>query len=129
MPKLPLRRHIRGGRPFFFTDPATDKILNMVVTLASEVWSLRERLAAMQAIGEARGTFRAGEVDAFEFSQPQEAQLAGERKEFIENLFRVLGEPAQSSAAAPRARRTGKTGAPRSTASTRGKKARRQQRG
>ena len=47
--RKPLRRTIRGGRPFFFADPAIDKILNMVVTLGSEVWALRERLAAASA--------------------------------------------------------------------------------
>ena len=44
-----MRRTIRGGRSYFFSDPAIDKVLNMVVTLASEVWTLRERLAAMEA--------------------------------------------------------------------------------
>ena len=34
--KRPLRRTIRGGRPFFFADTAVDKVLNMVVTLGSE---------------------------------------------------------------------------------------------
>ena len=90
--RKPLRRTIRGGRPFFFADPAIDKILNMVVTLGSEVWALRERLAAVEAIQERQGSLAAGEVDAFEFSPAQEARLAADRKEFIENLFRVLQE-------------------------------------
>ena len=46
MSREPMRRTIRGGRPYFFADPAIDKILNMVVVLGSEVWTLRERLAA-----------------------------------------------------------------------------------
>ena len=90
--RKPLRRTIRGGRPFFFADPAIDKILNMVVTLGSEVWALRERLAAVEAIQERQGSLAAGEVDACEFSPAQEARLAADRKEFIENLFRVLQE-------------------------------------
>ena len=61
--RKPLRRTIRGGRPFFFADPAIDKILNMVVTLGSEVWALRERLAAVDAIQERQGSLAAGEVD------------------------------------------------------------------
>lgn len=92
--KQPMRRNIRGGRPYFFADPATDKVLNMVVTLASEVWALRERVMAMEAIGAKRGAFKAGEVDAYEFPPALEQRLAGERQEFIANLFRVLGEQA-----------------------------------
>jgi hypothetical protein len=92
MAKQPMRRTIRGGRPYFFADPAVDKVLNMVVTLASEVWALRERVLAMETIGAARGAFKAGEVDSFDFPADVEQRLASERKEFIENLFRILGE-------------------------------------
>ena len=90
MSREPMRRTIRGGRPYFFADPAIDKILNMVVVLGSEVWTLRERLAAFEAIQVRQGGLAAGEIDAFDFSPEQEAKLAGERKEFIDSLFRVL---------------------------------------
>jgi hypothetical protein len=99
MTKQPMRRTIRGGRPYFFADSAVDKVLNMVVTLASEVWALRERVLAMETIGAARGAFQRGEIDNFDFPADVEQRLAGERKEFIEVLFRVLHEePAAKSA-------------------------------
>jgi hypothetical protein len=96
--KRPLRRTIRGARPFFFEDSATDKVLSMIVTLASEVWTLRERLAALEAIGVRRGSLAAGEIDAFEFSPEQETQLAAQRKELIDNVFRVLQERVDGAA-------------------------------
>ncbi len=88
--RRPMRRTIRGGRPYFFDDPAIDKILNMVVVLGSEVWTLRERLAALEAIQIRHGSLASGELDAHEFSPEDETRLAGERKEFIDSLFRVL---------------------------------------
>jgi hypothetical protein len=88
--RRPMRRTIRGGRPYFFDDPAIDKILNMVVVLGSEVWTLRERLAALEAIQVRQGSLASGELDAHDFSPEDEARLAGERKEFIDSLFRVL---------------------------------------
>ncbi len=97
--RKPMPRTIRGGRSYFFQDPATDKVLNMVVTLASEVWTLRERLAAMEAIGVRQGALSAGELDEFEFTPEQDARLALDRKDFIENLFRVLQEQADTAAA------------------------------
>jgi hypothetical protein len=110
--RQPMRRSIRGGRPYFFSDPAIDKVLNMVLTLASEVWTLRERVIAMEAIGAARGAFQPGEVDAFEFSADLEAKLGADRKEFIEALFRVIGnagtEPVEVSAAPARPKRSTK---------------------
>ncbi|MFZ9873316.1 MAG: hypothetical protein ACO329_08325 [Steroidobacteraceae bacterium] len=92
MSRQPMRRTIRGGRPYFFADPAIDKVLNMVVVLASEVWTLRERLMAMEAIQVTRGGLKAGEIDRFEFKPDDEANLAAQRKEYIDSLFRVLAE-------------------------------------
>jgi hypothetical protein len=88
--RRPMRRTIRGGRPYFFSDPAIDKILAMVVVLGSEVWTLRERLAALEAIQVRQGSLASGELDAHDFSPEDETRLAGERKEFIDSLFRVL---------------------------------------
>jgi hypothetical protein len=95
----PLRRTIRGGRSFFFRDPAIDKVLNMVVTLAGEVWALRERLAAVEAINVRQGSLSATEVDDYEFTPEQDSRLGAQRKEFIENLFRVLEEQVEAAAA------------------------------
>ena len=97
MSREPMRRTIRGGRPYFFADPAIDKILNMVVVLGSEVWTLRERLAAFEAIQVRQGGLAAGEIDAFDFSPEQAAKLAGERKEFIDSLFRILQEQVEEA--------------------------------
>lgn len=110
--KRPLRRTIRGGRPFFFADAAVDKVLNMVVTLGSEVWALRERLAAVEGLQIQRGQLGEGEVDRYEFTAEQESRLAADRKEFIEGLFRVLQEQvanAAAPAAAVKARAKAKT--------------------
>ncbi|MEZ5486223.1 MAG: hypothetical protein R3E75_01090 [Steroidobacteraceae bacterium] len=101
--KRPLRRTIRGGRSFFFADAAVDKVLNMVVTLGSEVWALRERLAAVEGLQIQRGQLGEGEVDRYEFTAEQESRLAADRKEFIEGLFRVLQEQVANAAARPAA--------------------------
>ena len=95
--RRPMRRTIRGGRPYFFADPAIDKILNMVVVLGGEVWTLRERLAALEAIQVRQGSLAAGEVDAHDFSPEDETQLAALRKEFIDSLFRVLQEQVEEA--------------------------------
>jgi hypothetical protein len=105
--RQPLRRTIRGGRPFFFDDPAIDKVLNMVVTLASEVWALRERVAAMEGIGVRQGALSPGEVDDYEFTPEQEQRMGADRKEFIDNLFRVLQESVEAAVAnSPKAQET-----------------------
>ena len=129
--RRPMRRTIRGGRPYFFDDPAIDKILNMVVVLGSEVWTLRERLAALEAIQVRQGSLASGELDAHDFSPEDETRLAGERKEFIDSLFRVLQvqveeprtQPVKAKAK-PKAKPKVKT-ARRSTSAAKGRKTRR----
>ena len=98
-----------------------DRIVAMVVTLASEVWSLRERVAALEAIGIRQGSLSAGELDAYEFGPDEVARLARERREFIESLFRALQDEAQPKAVRrPRtAARTRKTGAARARSRSR----------
>jgi hypothetical protein len=68
------------------------------------VWTLRERLAALEAIQVRQGSLAAGEVDAHDFSPEDEAHLAALRKEFIDSLFRVLQEQVEEAKArgAPR---------------------------
>ena len=117
-----MQRTIRGGRSYFFQDPATDKVLNMVVTLASEVWTLRERLAAMEAISVRQGALSATELDDFEFTPEQDARLALDRKDFIENLFRVLQEQADTASARKPARTQPARSKPTSKASPRARK-------
>lgn len=95
--RQPMRRTIRGGRAYFFDDPAIDKLLNMLVVLAGEVWTLRERLAAMEAIQVRQGGLAAGEVDSFEFGADDEAKLGAMRKEFIDSLFRILQEQVEQA--------------------------------
>jgi hypothetical protein len=97
--RKPLRRTIRGGRPFFFSDPAIDKVLTMTITLASEVWALRERLSALEGVQERQGSLAATDVDDYEFTPEQEERLGAQRREFIENLFRVLQEQVDAAAA------------------------------
>ena len=119
-----MRRTIRGGRPYFFADPAIDKILNMVVVLASEVWTLRERLAAMEALQVRQGSLGAGEIDAFDFSPEDEARLAGDRKEFIDGLFRVLQEQVEEAKARVAKRTVSAAPAPKKAAPAPKKKGR-----
>lgn len=95
--RQPMRRTIRGGRAYFFDDPAIDKLLNMLVVLAGEVWTLRERLAAMEAIQIRQGGLAAGELDSFEFGTDDEAKLGAMRKEFIDSLFRILQEQVEEA--------------------------------
>jgi len=95
-----------NDRRLFFDDPATDKVLAMLLTVSSEVWSLRERLAASEAIATRKGLLLEGEVDAFEFTPEQEARLAEQRRDFVASLFSVLEAPSPKERMRSRSRGT-----------------------
>jgi hypothetical protein len=68
--------------PRVFDDPATDRLVRMMLEMASETWVTRARLAALEA--------KVGSVEAFELSPQAEAALAAEREAFVKKLFAVL---------------------------------------
>jgi hypothetical protein len=90
--RKPLPRTIRGGRQFFFDDPAVDKLVSMLLALSGEVWVLRERLAAVEGVAAAKRAFTTEEIEGYEFSPEELQRLGAMRSEFIGNLFRVLEE-------------------------------------
>jgi hypothetical protein len=81
----------------FSNQPGTDRVLAMLLTLSGEVWALRERLAAWEAVAEQHGLARELDVSGYQFTPAQEARLAEERREFLGNLFRALEAPAPAS--------------------------------
>jgi hypothetical protein len=85
---------IREAMMLFSNQPGTDRVLAMLLTLSGEVWALRERLAAWEAVAEQRGLGRDVDVTAYQFTPEQEARLAEQRREFLGNLFRALEAPA-----------------------------------
>ena len=89
----------------YFDDPTTDKLLAMVLTLASEVWLLRERFAVIETLAGKHGVPIDREVEDYEFTDAQSEKLAQLRNEFIGNLFRILNEPVASASRQSRRRK------------------------
>jgi hypothetical protein len=92
------------------TKVSGERLLAMLLTLASEVWFLRERLAALEAIGVRQGSLSAGELDAYELTPDEQAALAGQRREFMGSLFRAVQESAAARQPARRAARASRAG-------------------
>jgi hypothetical protein len=83
----------------FFADPATDRLLAMVMTLAAELHVTRDRLACLEMLLEARGVLPAGALDGFVPDPGQAARLDAARRAFSEELMRcTLGVEASLGA-------------------------------
>ena len=77
-----------AGTPRFFNDPAIDKLTQSLLQLASEVWVLNERFAALQSIADTKGVITKDEFAAFQPAGSEDEALAAARGAFIR---RVLG--------------------------------------
>jgi len=94
LPKKPpgtrLKDLTRGKQPRFFDVQGVDELVSITMGLAQELWAVRERLAAVEALG--KEGVSAAAVEAYEFSEEERAALGQERKEFIERIYFVLRE-------------------------------------
>ncbi|MEM9288135.1 MAG: hypothetical protein AAGA36_07340 [Pseudomonadota bacterium] len=94
--RTPLARHIRGKRPKFFDDPASDHVLAMVLELSAELWVTRSRLAAVESYLAENGQMPANALEAHTLSTDEQSALEGWRSEFMQRLFRTVEGEAKS---------------------------------
>jgi hypothetical protein len=82
----------RGIKPRYFADPATDKLLQMVITLAGELSVVRDRLDLVERLAERKGLFDAAEIEALTLSEEEIATRDGARASFVARVLRVLDQ-------------------------------------
>ena len=70
----------------FFPDPALDRALGVVMTLAQEVWVLRDRMAAIEAQLAERGVLQIDRLN----EEPAGDERAAEREAFVAHLMQNL---------------------------------------
>jgi hypothetical protein len=71
----------------FFDDPAVDRLLAMVMTLAAELHATKDRLAALESLLAASGTLDRAALDRFAPTAEQKAEFDAEREAFVHDLM------------------------------------------
>lgn len=71
----------------FFKDPAQDRLLAMVMTLAAELHIARDRLATLEMVLEKADILKEGQLDTFTPTPEQAARLTAERQAFASELM------------------------------------------
>ncbi len=80
----------KGRNPHFFDDPNIDRLISMVMELASELSVTRDRLDSHQRILEKKGIFISDEIDKFDPS-PEELKSREEwRSKFLDRVLNAL---------------------------------------
>jgi len=90
------RKAIGPDRPVYFDQSDIDRVMAVVLALASEVASLRERLDVHERLADAGATPASRQVEAY---LPDPAVLAARdtwREAYISRLFRVFTEDVEA---------------------------------
>ena len=85
-----LQKHAKGSRPQFFSDPAIDKLLAMVMALAGEVSVLRDRNDTWERLAEDKGLLERSEIEAFRPDKQVLAERDAWREEFLSQILRII---------------------------------------
>ncbi|MFN3370535.1 MAG: hypothetical protein ACK4Z0_03290 [Sphingomonadaceae bacterium] len=88
----------RGKRPAYFDDPAIDRLLSMVLALASDVAVLRERLDTIERLLDAKGTLARADIEAFRPDREAAYERGLQHRELVARLLRGVQQDMESLA-------------------------------
>jgi hypothetical protein len=92
----------------FFTDPALDRAVAMIMTLAAELYVVKDRLRSLEVLLVQRGAVDDGAIDGYVPDAAERARIEAERTAYVRELMRcVLGEQASKGAPADLMQRFG----------------------
>lgn len=96
-PTVKLRRVAKGKRPQYFADPATDKLLVMVLELTQELSVTRDRLDTLERLLDGVGVLEAAAVDAWLPDPEAAAQRAERRAAMLSRVFRASAQELEAA--------------------------------
>ncbi len=80
----------KGRRPYFFDDPAIDKLVAMTMAIAGELAVTRERLDTVERILAEKGMMSAAEIDAWRPDEQAKQERAVLRQDYIARVLMIL---------------------------------------
>ena len=90
MSDVKLGRVAKGKRPLYFHDPATDKLMAIVLSLVGELAVTRDRLDALERLLEADGKLSRNKLDRVEFDDSVTAERDRGRHDYIRRVMRIV---------------------------------------
>ena len=80
----------KGARPYFFEDPAVDKLLAIITALAGEVSVVHDEYDSLVRVLETKGVLERSELESYIPDADVRAQRDQWRDIFLENVLRIL---------------------------------------
>lgn len=84
-----LQRVPKGPKPQYFADPATDKLLTMVLELIGELSVSRDRIDTLERLIEQAGLFKVSDVEAYLPDEAVNEERAERRAKMLSRVFRA----------------------------------------
>ncbi|MCC5860564.1 MAG: hypothetical protein JJT93_01470 [Gammaproteobacteria bacterium] len=78
------------GEPAFLPHPMLDRLLDISVALAAEVWAERDRRETLERVLTARGQLDAQEIEAYLPDEAERSARKAERDAFVKRIFAGL---------------------------------------
>ncbi len=84
---LKVIKDAKGKRPSFYDTEASDQLMSMVMVLASELNTLRDRVDAQERVASKNGIDMAAEINKLELDETALQEREEWRQGFFERLF------------------------------------------
>ncbi len=91
--QLPLKS--KGPRPYFFDDPAVDKLLAMLLSVVEELSVEREKRDSLVRLLEEKGVLSAAELAAYMPDSQGLQEREDQRQSLLNAVFRIVLQEAE----------------------------------
>jgi hypothetical protein len=79
-----------GKRPYFFDDPAVERVLAITMAVAQELAVTRERLDTVERLIERGGKFSRADIDAYSPTPVEATERAEWQRMYIARVLRIV---------------------------------------
>jgi hypothetical protein len=86
----------KGNRPWFLGEPQAERVLSMVLAVASEVGMLHDKLDTVARVAGQGKPFTLDDLETFPVTPEIEAAREAWRRGFIDRMFRILREEVEN---------------------------------
>ncbi len=80
----------RGRKPRFFPSAGTDETVSILLELAAEIWTVKERLYVVEKAAAEAGLNLSERIESWQPGEAETAELEAQRQRMLKNLFRSL---------------------------------------
>lgn len=88
--KVQLPKKAKGSRPYFFEDPAVDKLMAMMMGLVGEVSVLSDRVDTLQRLLIDKDILQPGQLDAYRPDAAVREERDSRREALLASVLRII---------------------------------------